>query len=253
VVERGLAGSREEASRLILAGKVTAAGQRLDKPGTLLPEETPLLVAGPASPFVSRGGVKLQHARQVFGIEVAGRTCLDVGASTGGFTDCLLQAGAAAVIAVDVGYGQFHARLRQDPRVHLLERTNVRYLQATQLPARPDLAAVDVSFISLRMVLPVVAGLLAPPRDILALVKPQFEVGRGQVGKRGVVRDPALHRAVLDRVALLAPSLSLGVRGMTASPLLGPEGNREFFIWFSGEGPTGAVAPMLERALAGGG
>jgi 23S rRNA (cytidine1920-2'-O)/16S rRNA (cytidine1409-2'-O)-methyltransferase len=253
VVERGLAGSREEASRLILAGKVTAAGRRVDKPGSLLPAETPLLVAGPACPFVSRGGVKLQHALQTFGLDPAGRTCLDVGASTGGFTDCLLQAGAAAVIAVDVGYGQFHARLRRDPRVHLLERTNVRYLEAAQLPAAPDLAAVDVSFISLRMVLPVVARLLLPPCDILALVKPQFEVGRGQVGKRGVVRDAALHRAVLDRIAALAPGLSLGVRDATASPLLGPEGNREFFVWFSAEAPAGDVEPMLERALAGGG
>lgn len=249
VVERGLAGTREEATRLILAGKVTAAGQRVDKPGTLLPMQTPLEVAGPAHPFVSRGGVKLQHALQAFGAHPAGRVCLDVGASTGGFTDCLLRAGAASVIAVDVGYGQFDARLRQDPRVHLLERTNIRYLEASQLPASPDLAAVDVSFISLALVLPVVVRLLLPPREIVALVKPQFEVGRGQVGKRGVVRDLALHRAVLERIAGLAPALSLAVRGLAASPLLGPQGNREFLVHFSGAGEGREVGPLIERAL----
>ncbi len=250
LVERGLAGSREEAARLLLAGKVTAAGRRVEKPGSLLPADAALSVAGPAHPFVSRGGVKLQHALQVFGVTPAGRTCLDVGASTGGFTDCLLQAGAAAVIAVDVGYGQFDARLRADPRVHLLERTNVRHLLPSALPAAPDLAAVDVSFISLAIVLPAVAPLLRPPREIVALVKPQFEVGRGQVGKRGVVRDPAQHRAVLERVAGLGPGLGLAVRGVAASPLLGPEGNREFLMHFLAAEPARDVEDMIARALA---
>jgi 23S rRNA (cytidine1920-2'-O)/16S rRNA (cytidine1409-2'-O)-methyltransferase len=250
LVARGLAGSREEAARLLLAGKVTAAGQRVEKPGSLLPADAALAVAGPAHPFVSRGGVKLQHALQAFGVTPAGRTCLDVGVSTGGFTDCLLQAGAAAVAAVDVGYGQLDARLRADARVHLLERTNIRHLLPSALPVSPDLAVVDVSFISLALVLPVVASLLRPPREIVALVKPQFEVGRGQVGKRGVVRDPALHRAVLERVAGLGPGLGLSVQGIAASPLLGPEGNREFLMHFLGTGEARDVAGMIARALA---
>ncbi len=252
VVEQGLAASREEASRLILAGKVTAAGQRVDKPGSLLPRETRLAVAGPAHPFVSRGGLKLQHALQAFGLDPEGRVCLDVGASTGGFTDCLLQAGAAAVVAIDVGYGQFDARLRRDARVHLLERTNIRFVEPSHLPASPDLAAVDVSFISLTLVLPVVTRLLRLPRDVIALVKPQFEVGRGQVGKRGVVRDPSLHRAVLERITGLAPALSLLVTGVTASPVLGPEGNREFLVHFSAEGEAAEVGRLLEQALIAG-
>ncbi|MFI5338937.1 MAG: TlyA family RNA methyltransferase, partial [Candidatus Methylomirabilales bacterium] len=199
LVERGLCASRQEASRMILAGKVRTAGGRIEKPGTLLPMEAALEITGPPHPFVSRGGVKLRHALDVFHLDPRDRVCLDVGASTGGFTDCLLQAGARLVIAVDVGYGQLAARLRGDPRVHVLERTNIRYLDASRLPIRPDLATIDVSFISLGLVLPVVVSLLDPPREIVALVKPQFEVGKGRVGKRGVVRDPAQHRAVLER------------------------------------------------------
>lgn len=230
LVERGLCESRQEAQRLLLAGRVQAAGQRVEKAGTLLPPDAPLSVEGPSSPYVSRGGLKLLHALQAFGIDPQGRICLDVGASTGGFTDCLLQHGALRVIAVDVGYGQLAARLRQDPRVQLLERTNVRYLDAERLAARPDLAAIDVSFISLLLVLPAVLPLLADPAEIVALVKPQFEAGRGRVGKRGVVRDPAVHRQVLERVAAAAGRLALAVRGLTASPLLGPMGNREFLL-----------------------
>jgi len=222
----------------------------VEKPGTLLPAGTALEVAGPPHPFVSRGGVKLRHALRVFGLDPSGRVCLDVGASTGGFTDCLLQAGARLVIAVDVGYGQLSARLREDPRVCVLERTNIRYLDAARLPARPDLATIDVSFISLGLVLPVVASLLAPPREVVALVKPQFEVGKGQVGKRGVVRDPALHRAVLARLAGVAAGLSLPVAGITASPLLGPMGNREFLIYLSGQGTGKDVTAMIGEALA---
>lgn len=249
LVERGLCGSRQEASRLILAGKVRSAGGRLEKPGTLIPAETPLEIAGRPHPFVSRGGVKLRHALDVFHLEPRGRVCLDVGASTGGFTDCLLQAGARLVIAVDVGYGQLAVRLRQDARVHVLERTNIRSLTASMLPARPDLATIDVSFISLGLVLPVVAALLDSPRELVALVKPQFEVGKGQVGKRGVVRDPVQHRAVLTRLASVAAARQLRVLGITASPLLGPMGNREFLMHLASEGVQAEVPVLIAQAV----
>jgi len=250
LVNRGLAASRQEASRLILAGKVRVAGSRIEKAGTFLPVQAPLEVIGPAHPFVSRGGVKLRHALEVFHLDPRGRVCLDIGASTGGFTDCLLQAGARLVVAVDVGYGQLAARLRNDPRVHVLERTNVRHLDASQLPVRPDLATIDVSFISLAQVLPVMVRLLDPPGEIVALVKPQFEVGKGQVGKRGVVRDPAQHRAVLERMARLATDLGLGVLGATASPILGPMGNREFLMYLVAEAVGGDVSRLIDGALA---
>jgi 23S rRNA (cytidine1920-2'-O)/16S rRNA (cytidine1409-2'-O)-methyltransferase len=250
LVERGLCASRQEASRLILAGKVRTTGGRVEKPGMLLPVETTLEVAGPPHPFVGRGGVKLRHALDAFHLDPRGRVCLDVGASTGGFTDCLLQAGARLVIAVDVGYGQLAARLREDPRVHLLERTNIRHLDASRLPARPDFATIDVSFISLGLVLPVVVSLLAPPREVVALVKPQFEVGRGQVGKRGVVKDPARHRDVLTRLTRLAAELSLRVSGLTASPLLGPMGNREFLMHLTAGGIQADVPALIEECLA---
>ena len=249
LVERGLCASRQEASRLILAGKVRTAGGRIEKPGTLLSIEAPLEIASPPHPFVSRGGVKLRHALDAFHLDPCGRVCLDVGASTGGFTDCLLQAGARLVIAVDVGYGQLAARLREDPRVHVLERTNIRYVDASRLPARPDLATIDVSFISLGLVLPVVVPLLDPPREIVALVKPQFEVGKGRVGKRGVVRDPTQHRAVLERLARVAAELSLRVSGIVASPLLGPMGNREFLMHLAAEGNQADVSALIAGAL----
>ena len=249
LVERGLAGSRQEALRLILAGKVRTAARRVEKPGTVLPADSALEVAGPSHPFVSRGGVKLSHALDVFGVDPCNRVCLDVGASTGGFTDCLLQAGARQVIAVDVGYGQLAARLRGDPRVHILERTNIRALEPSRLPARPDLASIDVSFISLALVLPAVIRLLVSPAEVVALVKPQFEVGKGQVGKRGVVRDPALHRAVLERVAGVASELGFAVLGMTASPLLGPMGNREFLVHLATQRVAADVADLIARAI----
>jgi 23S rRNA (cytidine1920-2'-O)/16S rRNA (cytidine1409-2'-O)-methyltransferase len=219
------------------------------KAGTLVPADAKVEVLAPEHPFASRGGQKLQHALTAFRVDPRGRVCLDVGASTGGFTDCLLQAGARQVIAVDVGYGQLASRLRQDPRVFLLERTNIRYLEPTRLPARPDLASVDVSFISLELVLPTVVRLLAHPGEIIALVKPQFEVGRGQVGKRGVVRDTAQHRAVLERVASVATGLGLVVAGMTPSPLLGPMGNREFLAYLATDGAAGDVAALIAQAV----
>jgi 23S rRNA (cytidine1920-2'-O)/16S rRNA (cytidine1409-2'-O)-methyltransferase len=249
LMERGLCASRQDAVRLILAGNVRVAGVATAKPGCLVPADAALEVAGPAHPFVSRGGVKLQHALATFGVDPRGRICLDVGASTGGFSDCLLQAGARQVIAVDVGYGQLAERLRQDPRVQVLERTNIRYLEPSGLPASPDLATIDVSFISLRLVLPAVRRLLGPPADVVALVKPQFEVGRGQVGKGGVVRDPALHRSVLEGLAGAASDLGLRVLGLAASPLLGPMGNREFLLHLRPEGPAANVPALIAMAL----
>jgi len=249
LTERGLCASRQEAVRLVLAGKVRVAGLATAKPGGLVPADAAVEVSGPAHPFVSRGGVKLQHALLTFGVDPRGRICLDVGASTGGFTDCLLQGGARQVIAVDVGYGQLADRLRQDPRVHVLERTNIRHLEPSALPAIPDLATIDVSFISLRLVLPAVSRLLAPPAEVLALVKPQFEVGRGQVGKGGVVRDPALHRSVLEGVATAAAEIGLPVRGLAASPLLGPMGNREFLLLLRAEGLAADVPALIAGAI----
>ena len=250
LVERRLVASREEAARFILAGKVRAGERRIDKPGTLLPQDTALEVAAPSHPYVSRGGVKLRHALEAFGVDPGGRVCLDVGASTGGFTDCLLQAGARQVIAVDVGYGQLAPRLRADSRVHVLERTNIRALDVSRLPTRPNLATIDVAFISLALVLPVVVRCLDSPGEVVALVKPQFEVGKGQVGKRGVVRDPALHRAVLERVAGFAGEQGFVVLGMTASPLLGPMGNREFLVHLATRGIGADVAGLIAHAMA---
>ena len=252
LVARGVCVSREVASRLILAGKVRVAGRRIEKPGTLVAASEPIDIAEPLYPFVSRGGVKLRHALDVFNLDPGGRVCLDVGASTGGFTDCLLQARARQVVAVDVGYGQLATRLRQDPRVFVLDRTNIRFLDASCLPVTPDLAVIDVSFISLALVLPAVIRLLDPPREIVALVKPQFEVGRGQVGKKGVVRDSAQHRAVLERLTNLATELGLAVSGIASSPLLGPMGNREFLIHLL-MGKLGKDVPgLITRAIAPG-
>jgi len=236
LVEQGLAESRERARALILAGRVQVEGRRADKPGTPVAADARVEVEAPL-PFVSRGGVKLRAALEAFGVRPAGRVALDVGASTGGFTDCLLQAGAARVYAVDVGFGQLDRRLRNDPRVVPLERTNIRHLTRDALTPAPDLGTIDASFISLTLILPVVAGLLDPPGEVVALVKPQFEVGKGQVGKGGVVRDPAKHRAVLLRIGGAARAARFDPRGVMGSPLLGPKGNREFLVHLI-QGPT---------------
>jgi 23S rRNA (cytidine1920-2'-O)/16S rRNA (cytidine1409-2'-O)-methyltransferase len=233
LVERGLATSREEAQRLLLAGKVRVAGQRAEKPGSLVPAEAPVEVTGPAHPFVSRGGVKLARALQVFDVDPSARVCLDVGASTGGFTDCLLQAGARKVIAVDVGYGQFHWKLRQDPRVVLKEKTNIRYLTPQGLGEQADGAVIDVSFISLRLVIPPVSRLLVQEAWIIALIKPQFEVGKGQVGKGGVVRDPSLHNRVILDIRGFCEDQGWTPLGDMESPILGPKGNREFLLYMT--------------------
>jgi len=230
LVDRGLAASRERARALILAGLVVVGEHAVDKAGARVETAATIRLRGADLPYVSRGGVKLAHALQVFAIEVGGRVALDVGASTGGFTDCLLQHGAARVFAVDVGYGQLAWKLREDSRVVCLERTNIRRLDTATLGVLPDLAVIDASFISLDKVLPATLALLAPGAEIVALIKPQFEVGRGQVGKGGVVRDPGQHAAVVDRTRNTAETLGCTVLGVTDSPLLGQKGNREFLI-----------------------
>jgi len=230
LVDRGLVPSRERAQRLVMAGAVFAGDQRLDKPGMKVAVDGPLEVRGHEHPFASRGGVKLAGALDAVGLDVAGRVCLDVGASTGGFTDCLLQRGATRVYAVDVGYGQLAWQLREDARVVNLERTNARAMTAASFPETLDLATIDVSFISLRLVLPAVVPLLRPGATLVTLVKPQFEVGKGRVGAGGVVRDPALHAEVLASVQAASAALGLTVDALLTSSLTGPAGNREFFL-----------------------
>jgi 23S rRNA (cytidine1920-2'-O)/16S rRNA (cytidine1409-2'-O)-methyltransferase len=255
VVERGLAESRARAQALILAGKVRVGegdAARLDrKAGDLVSVETPVSVAEP-EPWVSRGGHKLAAALDAFGIDPAGRVALDVGASTGGFTDVLLQRGATRVYAVDVGRGQLAERLRQDPRVVSMERTNARTLTAAALPEPVDLVVIDVSFISLDLVLGPVSTTLrdGPDAPIVALVKPQFEAGRGRTD-HGVVRDPAVHRDVLERVVAAAAARGIGARAVIASPILGPEGNREFLVHLQ-RGPSCAGIGRLVAEVAAG-
>lgn len=230
LVDRGLTTSRERARGLILAGQVVVGEHAVDKAGARVAVDAAIRVKGEDIPFVSRGGIKLNHALDAFSVDVAGRTAIDVGASTGGFTDCLLQRGAARVFAVDVGYGQLAWKLREDPRVICLERTNIRQLTAEALGARPDLAVIDASFISLDKVLPPTLALLTERAEVVALIKPQFEVGKGQVGKGGIVRDPGQHAAVVERIRDEAGQLGCMVCGVTDSPLLGQKGNREFLI-----------------------
>ena len=233
VVDRGLAPSREKARALIMAGQIVVDDHAAEKAGQTVSVDAEIRMKGEPLPFVSRGGLKLQKALDEFGVDVAGLTALDVGASTGGFTDCLLQRGAAKVFAVDVGYGQLAWKLREDPRVVNLEKTNIRYLEPEALGAVPDLAVIDASFISLEIVLPAVLRLLKNDGFIVALVKPQFEVGKGEVGKGGVVRGGAKHRQVVESVASCATSLGLTVRGVVESPITGPKGNREFLMFLS--------------------
>jgi 23S rRNA (cytidine1920-2'-O)/16S rRNA (cytidine1409-2'-O)-methyltransferase len=242
LVDRGLAASRERARALILAGQVVVAEHAIDKAGARVDSDAAIRIRGEDLPFVSRGGVKLAHALDRFAIEVSARTAIDVGASTGGFTDCLLQRGAARVFAVDVGYGQLAWKLRSDPRVVVMERTNIRHLQPESLDSAPDLAVIDASFISLDKVLPPTLALLANGAEVVALVKPQFEVGKGRVGKGGVVRDPAQHAAVIERVRENAAACGCTVLGVVESPLLGQKGNREFLLYLrKGEHSSGML------------
>ena len=232
LVNEGLAVSRERARALILAGRVRVSGEVVSKAGASVPEGSVVEIIEPDFPWVGRGGVKLAHALEAFGIDVDGREALDIGASTGGFTDVLLQRGARRVVALDVGHGQLDWRLREDPRVVVLERRNARQLEPAWLPAPVGIVTIDVSFISLRLIMPVLPPVLAPGADIVALVKPQFEAGRQEVGKGGLVTDPAVHDAVLARVTESAASCGLARVAMTPSPITGAAGNREFLVHF---------------------
>ncbi len=228
VFDLGLAESREKAKALIMAGSVYVDGQKQTKPGYAVADTAAVEVRGEKLPFVSRGGLKLQKALDYFEIDPAGRVCVDCGASTGGFTDCLLQRGAKHVYAVDVGYGQLAWSLRQDERVTVMERTNARSLTPDMFPEAMDMAVMDMSFISLRLVLPAVRTLLRDGGEVVCLVKPQFEAGREKVGKKGVVRDPAVHREVLESFIAALPEMGFSLAGLTFSPVRGPEGNIEY-------------------------
>lgn len=232
LVERGLAESRHRAQAMIMAGDVLVAGEPVTKPGLRVLEDAEIIIKE-VCPFVSRGGLKLESALRAFEIDVRDMVCLDVGASTGGFTDCLLQNGAGKVFAVDVGYGQLAWKLRQDERVVVIERVNIRYLPETLLPERIDLITIDVSFISLKIVIPAVVKFLKPDGLIVALIKPQFEIGKGRVGKGGVVRAPEDHQEVLNDLSAFAGQQGLACRTAITSPVTGPKGNVEFFNVFS--------------------
>lgn len=245
LVEKGLARSRARAQRLIMAGEVLVNGQVVDKPGTRVPTDAAIELLAHL-PYVSRGGLKLEAALDAFHVTVEGLIAADVGASTGGFTDCLLQRGAARVYAIDVGYGQLAWKLRRDPRVVVMERTNARYLE--RLPEPVDLVVIDVSFISLELILPRAIDWLREEGRIIALVKPQFEAGREQVGRGGVVKDPQVHAAVLRKIAHWAIARGLTVLGLMTSPLLGPAGNVEFLIYLGKR--AGEPGLDLENAVA---
>lgn len=228
LLDRKLAPTRQRAQALILAGRVLVNQETITKSGTQVSERDMIVIKGTDMPYVSRGGLKLAEALMRFQIDVTGLNCMDIGASTGGFTDCLLQNGAAHVVAVDVGYGQFAWKLRQDPRVTLLERTNIRYLAVENLSLGVDLAVIDVSFISLKIVVPAVRKFLEPDAAVVSLIKPQFEVGRHNIGKKGVVKDPRLHEDVTHSLSLFFETIGFRVHGIVPSPITGPKGNKEF-------------------------
>ena len=258
--EKGLAQSRERAKALIMEGLVYVNNQKSDKPGETVPADAPIEVRGKGLAYVSRGGLKLEKAMRRFPITLEGRVTMDIGASTGGFTDCMLQNGAVKVYAVDVGYGQLAWKLRSDERVVNLERTNVRYLTAEQVPEPVDFFSVDVSFISLALVLPAARPFLREGGEAVCLIKPQFEAGREKVGKKGVVRDKAVHREVMEKVVALAFSGGYSPLGLTYSPIKGPEGNIEYLLYLRREetpqmGELPDIAALVEeshRVLNGG-
>ena len=253
LVSLGLAESRAKAQATIMAGEVYVNGQKADKSGMEVDMTANIEVRGSACPYVSRGGLKLEKALRNFGVDPTGYVCSDSGASTGGFTDCLLQQGASKVFAIDVGYGQLAWKIRNDPRVVVMERTNIRYVTLEDLGEPLDLSVIDVSFISLGLVLPVVKTLLKPTGQVLCLIKPQFEAGKDKVGKKGVVRDPAVHEEVLQNFISLAKSLDFTIRNLTFSPVKGPEGNIEFLAHLSmqpGEDSYLAPGDLVAQAHA---
>ena len=250
---QNLAPSREAAKRLIMAGAVYVDGQKCDKAGMSVLTDAPIEVRSSGERYVSRGGYKLERAMECFPISLQGAVCMDIGASTGGFTDCMLQNGAREVYAVDVGYGQLAWKLREDERVHNLERTNIRYVTEEQIPEPVDFISIDVSFISLTLVLPVALRLLREGGQLVALIKPQFEAGREKVGKKGVVRDKGVHREVVERVVSFALSQGFSLGGLTHSPIKGPQGNIEYLAWLKkgGEGTAVSeqeIAELVERS-----
>ena len=252
LVKRGLVESREKAKTTLMAGLVLVDGQKIDKAGTMVKEEAELRILGNAIPYVSRGGLKLEKAIEVFGISLEGKTAADIGASTGGFTDCALQRGAAKVFAIDVGYGQLAWKLRSDPRVVNMERTNIRYVRPEDIGELLDFASIDVAFISLTKVLEPAKHLLKGTGEIVALIKPQFEAGRGNVGKKGVVRDPEIHKTVIREVAAYSRSLGFVPAGLTFSPIKGPEGNIEYLIYLVSSEPESDAATEngIEKIVA---
>lgn len=231
LVERSLVDSRERGQALIIAGQVLVNNQKIDKAGTLVPADAELRILGETLKYVSRGGLKLEHALKEFSVAVAGKIALDIGASTGGFTDCLLQQGCSRVYAIDVGYGQLAWKLRQDPRVVVIERVNVRAIEPSLIPEQADLAVLDVSFISLEKVIPPVLQLLKPSSEVIALIKPQFEVGKELVGKGGIVRDEAARAGAVERIAGFVHDQGFAVKGVVLSPITGQDGNVEFLIY----------------------
>ena len=249
LVTRGLVGSRELARAVIMAGHVIVDGDREDKPGRMVSPDAVVEVRNYEKKYVSRGGYKLERAIEAFGLDLKGAVCIDGGASTGGFTDCMLQQGAAKVYAVDVGYGQLAWSLRSDPRVVCMERTNIRYIGEEQIPEPIDFISVDVSFISLSLVMPPLIALLKEGGGAAALIKPQFEAGREKVGKKGVVRDPETHVEVIEKIIAKAPQWGVAVTGLTYSPIKGPEGNIEFLIHLVKGGKEGP-APDIKAVVA---
>lgn len=249
MTQRGLCDSRSRAQALIMSGEVYVDGQKCDKAGTPIETQAQIEVRSNPCPYVSRGGLKLEKALRDFGVDPTGWVCSDSGASTGGFTDCLLQKGAKKVFAIDVGYGQLAWSIRTDERVVCMERTNIRYVTPEDLGEPLDLSVVDVSFISLKLVLPTIKALLKPTGQVLCLIKPQFEAGKDKVGKKGVVRDPAVHEEVLEGFLALAKELNFTVRNLTFSPVKGPEGNIEFLGHLSML-PDGAIQPDVKVLVA---
>ena len=244
LVSRGLAASREKAKAVIMAGQVYVKGQKEDKAGSMFESEAEIEVRGNTLKYVSRGGLKLEKAMECFGVEIEGKVCMDVGSSTGGFTDCMLQNKAVKVYSVDVGHGQLDWKLRNDPRVVCMEKTNIRYVTPEDIEEAPEFASIDVSFISLTKVLGPVRELLTPEGEIVSLIKPQFEAGREKVGKKGVVRDPAVHQEVIKKVVAFAHSLGFETKALEYSPIKGPEGNIEYLLWMKKQEESSCQVPF---------